>query len=189
MARAYENPKPPRFTIAADADGERIVIAARRPVALLAILGLWLVLWLWAGLWGVVQILRSDHVPVLAPLLVWLLGLLLVAPFLAWLATGRELIRVVGGDLEIGRRLLGRTRWRRYRGADISYLAAAATPAWPGLLQPELPFLARRRWGAVKFAYGARTLHAAAGLDEAEGRLIVDWLEPRLAGRVISPRS
>lgn len=184
MARAYEKAKPPRFTIAADGEGDRIVIAARRPAGLLVILGLWLVLWLWAGVWGVVQILRSDQLPVLAPLLVWLLGLLLVAPFLAWLVTGRELIRVSGGDLEIGRGLLGRTRWRRYRGADIAHLAAAATPVWPGLLQPELPFLARRGWGAVKFAYGARTIHAAAGLDEAEGRLIVEWLEPRLAGLI-----
>lgn len=183
MSVRYEKPKPPRFTVAADESGERIVIAARRPPLLLGVLLLWLAVWICAGVWGVRQILRSDQLPVLAPLLVWLLGLMLIAPLLAWLITGRELIRVVDGDLEIGRRLAGWTRWRRYRGSDIVHLAPAAPPIWPGLFQPELPFLGRRGSGAVKFAYGARTIHAAQGLDEAEGRMIVEWLEPRLSGR------
>ena len=180
MPTRYEQPKPPRFTIARDGQGERIVIPARRHALLLAILGLWLVVWIAAGVWGVAQILRFEGIPLIAPLIVWLIGLLLIAPFLAWLLTGRELIRVAGGDLELGRSVLGWTRWRRYRGRDVAHLAAAPGLTWPGLLQPELPFLARRRWGALKFAYGARTVHAAFGLDEAEGRMIVEWLAKRL---------
>ena len=39
-----------------------------------------------------------------------------------------------------------------------------------------LPFLIRNRTGSVRFNYGARTIYLAAGLDEAEGRLIVDRL-------------
>lgn len=33
---------------------------------------------------------------------------------------------------------------------------------------------------AAKFDYGAETIYAAGGVDEADGRTIVDWLRPRL---------
>jgi hypothetical protein len=38
--------------------------------------------------------------------------------------------------------------------------------------------------GAVRFDYGARTIYAAAGLDAAEGQMIVDRLKKRLPAGV-----
>lgn len=42
------------------------------------------------------------------------------------------------------------------------------------------PFLRYTGGGAVRFTYGARTVFAGSGLDESEGRLIVDRLRGRL---------
>ena len=50
--------------------------------------------------------------------------------------------------------------------------------AWPSRMQ-QVPF-ARVRQGAIKFDYGAQTFYAASSADEAEGRMIVEWLRPKL---------
>ncbi len=42
------------------------------------------------------------------------------------------------------------------------------------------PFWMRPRTGAVKFDYGADSIYLATGVDEPEGRIIVDWLARRL---------
>jgi hypothetical protein len=47
-------------------------------------------------------------------------------------------------------------------------------------MQLQVPFLNVGRTGSVKFDYGPRTIYAAAGLDDAEGRLIVEQLSRRL---------
>jgi hypothetical protein len=63
-------------------------------------------------------------------------------------------------------------------------LSPADTPFF-ARFQFSLPFLMRTRSGAIKFSYGGRTVYAAQGLDEAEGRMVVERLLrhlPRGAG-------
>ena len=93
---------------------------------------------------------------------------------------GRRVARRRRRDLEIGETIAGFTRVRLYRGGDIRGLAAAEAPPFYAQFQFSLPFVMRARSGAVKFHYGARTVYAAQGLDEAEGRMIVGHLARRL---------
>jgi hypothetical protein len=77
--------------------------------------------------------------------------------------------------------LLGRTK--RYDAGQVRHLRAA-TLAWP--------FAGFGRWnraayppwfgnpGSDPFDYGARTVRVLPGLDEAEGRMVADWLAKRL---------
>jgi hypothetical protein len=168
----YEPVKPPRFEIEQDMGGERIRVRARRNVFVLLFLPFWLVMWTIGGIAAVGQFLQTREPFIGLWLCAWAAGWLLAATTIAWMLWGSEVIGVIGGDLEIGHSLLGWTRSRLYRGSDISHLSAAESPFF-SRYQFSVPFLMRTRSGAIKFSYGGRTVYAAQGLDEAEGRMIV----------------
>jgi len=67
---------------------------------------------------------------------------------------------------------LGFEKTKLYRGADIQNLSASSTPSYfPGvrLNNPFIKLSQKYDSGSIKFTYGARTIYAAGGLDEAEG--------------------
>jgi hypothetical protein len=84
------------------------------------------------------------------------------------------------------------TRWqmpfvgriKRYDAGQVRHLRAA-TLAWPfagfGRWSPRAAY---PPWfgnpGSVQFDYGARTVRVLPGLDEAEGRMVAEWLAKRL---------
>jgi hypothetical protein len=180
MGGQYQAVKPPRFEIEQGLGGERIRIGARRRIFILIFLPIWLVGWTIGGVSAFAQFLRGGE-PFLAIWLCgWTVAWLAVFLALAWSLWGVELIGVVGGDLEVGESLLGFTRMRLYRGSDVSDLAAAGSPPMFGRGQLTIPFIVKPRFGAVKFNYGGRTVYTAQGLDEAEGRMIVERLLRRL---------
>jgi hypothetical protein len=80
------------------------------------------------------------------------------------------------------------SRTKRYDAGQVRHVRAA-TQSWP--------FAGFGRWhraayppwfgnaGSVQFDYGARTVRVLPGLDEAEGRMVAEWLAKRLpAGAV-----
>ena len=178
MAKRYEQTKPPRFHVERSAAGERIVVPARRNWFFAAIITPWLLIWTLVALEMVIS--APDFAPRGLGLLLLLVPWLLFGPALVWQFAGKDVLRIHGGDLEIGQSLFGWTRWRCYRGSEVGNLAAAPRPPFWEQMNMEIPFLMKPRFGAVKFSYGARTFFAAPGLDEAEGRLIVEWLAQRL---------
>jgi hypothetical protein len=179
MAKRYEAAKAPRFEIERGVGGERIRVPARRNWPAMLFLPVWLIGWTIGGIAAIVELLRTGE-PFLALWLVgWAVGWLGAAGVVAWMGWGAEILRVSGGDLELGESLFGWTRARLYRGGDVRNLSASGMPFFAHL-QVRLPFMMRARWGSVKFNYGARTIYAAQGLDEAEGQLIVEWLRRRL---------
>ncbi len=183
MAKTYEKPKPPRFRIEQGPWGERIRIRARHRVFALPFLILWISLWTLGGIAAFVEFARTGE-PFLATwLIIWALSWLVVALIIAWMITGSEILRVSTGDLEIGHSLLGWMRVRTYRGAEIGHLSASESPPFYAQFYPQIPFM-RAQSGSIKFSYGARTVYAAQGLDEAEGRMIVEWLRRRLPDAV-----
>lgn len=186
MAGRYEAVKPPRFEIEQGLGGERIRVRARRNVFPLLFLPVWLAMWSFAGVTTVGQFLRTGEPFLGFWLLGWAAGELAVVFAWCWMLWGAELIGVTGGDLDVGQRLFGFTRSRLYRGRDIRNLSASEAAPFRAQAQLHVPFLMRGRSGAVKFGYGGRTIRFAQGLDEAEGRLIVERLLRRLppeAGR------
>jgi hypothetical protein len=77
--------------------------------------------------------------------------------------------------------LVGRTK--SYDAAQVRHLRAA-TLAWPFAGFGRMGRAAYPPWfgnpGSVQFDYGARTVRVLPGLDEAEGRMVAEWLATRL---------
>jgi hypothetical protein len=180
VARKYEQAKAPRFRTERGSFGEQIRVPARLQFFPLIFLPFWLLIWTFAGIAALVEFLRTGEGFLALWLVFWAAGWLFAAGSLCWMISGAEIIRVTSGDLEIGESLFGWTRGRLYRGSEIRNLAAAESPPFFAQFQPHLPFVMKPRSGSVKFSYGARTVYAGQGLDEAEGRLIAEWLRSRL---------
>ncbi len=106
----------------------------------------------------------------------WAIGWLAVAGTLAWMLAGSETLKVIGSDLEIAHHVPGWSRRWLYKGTEICNLSATNQLGWPFRFNWQVPFLRVGQTGSIKFNYGPRTIYAAAGLDEAEGHVIVKRL-------------
>ena len=181
MAIRYEEMQAPRFVVETVNGHEQIRIKAQRNVFLMLFLLLWLGGWTVGGISAMTALSKSANPFLVFWLGGWALGWVFAAVTVGWMMSGAEILRVVGSDLEINYRLFGVTRGKLLRGIDIRDLSACAPPLpLYGRYQMNLPFLSASKSGCVRFSYGARTIYAGAGLDESEGRLIVDRLRQRL---------
>ena len=179
---AVEAPYGPRFHVEAAPDaGRLVVIPAQRSLFLVIFLTLWLGGWSAGGVAAMAD-LAAHPKPFLAFwLLLWAVGEVMAVSTLLWMLAGRETLRVVGEHLEVSATLFGFGRRKLYRVADIRDLSSSVYQTYRyGRVQMDVPFLKAPTSGAVKFSYGARTLYAGVALDEAEGRMIVEALKPRL---------
>lgn len=186
MARRYEEARAPRFIVEHGPGGERIRVPARRNLFALTFLPFWLLLWTIGGIAAIGEFARTGDSFLAVWLCGWAVGWIAAAGIVSWMIWGAELLRVSGGDLEIGESLFGWARMRRYRGDDVRGLAAHGSPFF-AQFQFALPFVMRPRSGSVKFHYGARTIYAAQGLDEAEGEMIVAHLLRQLPRTAAAP--
>jgi hypothetical protein len=183
-------PKAPRFRREFDRSIEEIRIPARRNWFALLFLPIWLTGWFLGELSAVRELASQFSLFLAVWLCGWTLGGLFALATLAWQLRGVEYLRVVGGDLEIGYRSFGFNKSWLYHGSEIRDLAAA-----PGVGFFERfsgwdnPVWTARRWGAVKFRYGSRMIHAASALDEAEGQEVVAFLASRLPASATALRS
>lgn len=183
MRSRYVEPHAPRF-LRERVDGvEQIRIPLRRSWLVLLFLGFWICGWTVGGIAAIHQVLRDFDWFLIFWLGGWAVGWIFAARSILSQIAGSEIVRVVGRDLEtsVG---IGRLRWRRlYRGDRIVNLSSSdPNPMGLPLRAPQAnPF--RPRSGAIRFDYGSRTVFAASSAEEAEGRLIVDWLRPRLPRR------
>ena len=185
MPTPYETLDNPRFKFDTVDGYDQITIPAQRSYFVMAFLLFWLCGWTLGGLSTIHSLMTKGFQPFLFFWLGgWLFGECMVLAVLAWQLTGAEILRLVGTDLEVGYRILGLTRRKLYRGADIrDFVACDARPLGQSN-QLQLPVLMSNKFGTAKFAYGARTVYLAAGLDEAEGQIIVESLRKRLQGAV-----
>jgi hypothetical protein len=181
----YEAPYAPRFHI----DGDVVVIPAHRQMFIMAFLCVWLCGWTFGGAAALSQLLQHFQPFLLFWLCGWVLGEGFALSTLAWMAAGRETLRVINGDLEISAQVFAFVRRRRYRGATIRDLSAGQyIGKYPnGRARMDVPLVWAPSSGGVKFAYGARTVFAGVGLDEPEGRMIVDFLKRRLPKTASDP--
>jgi hypothetical protein len=181
MSTQYEEPRAPRFVVETVDGHEQIAIAAQRNIFIMLFLLLWLGGWTVGGISAIGALSSKGFEPFLVFWLGgWALGEAFAAATLCWLFFGAEILRASGSDLEVSYQMLGFSRRRLFRGSEIRNLSSYAVPAFGRYNQMPLPFLPGNRTGSVKFAYGARTIYVAAGLDESEGQLIVDRLRERL---------
>jgi hypothetical protein len=169
-----------RYRVEPGAGGELILIPARKFVFAMLFLPVWLTAWTAGGIAAIYQVLTSFSAFLVLWLCFWAAGWAAAAGTLAWMAFGSETLRATGDDLEVAHHLLGWSRRKVYRGQEIRHLQPAPQPPWPFRFQWQMPLLTGDRMGAVKFDYGARTVHVAGGLDEAEGRAVAELLSVRL---------
>ena len=184
----YVSPKPPRYTVAWMGGVEEIRIPARRNWLTLLFLPVWIVVWTVGGIAVLGSLFTHFDLFLAVWLLFWALGWVIAVATILWNLRGLEFIRVVGGDLEIGYRAAFLTKSWLYRGSEIRGLSAAqGLSLFERMAGFDFPMVFGRRMGSVKFSHGARTIHAASALDEAEGRLIVAWLATRLPPQATAP--
>lgn len=190
MAGRYEELKSARFSVATVEGSELIRIPARRNWLLLLFVAFWLATWTIGGLVPFTALSDGFNPAILIWLASWVLGFLFAATILAWQLAGVEFLQIVHGDLEVGYSFPGFERSRLYRGGEIRSLAAASSNDMFAMFNWGFPpFLNWTRPGSIKFNYGARTIRAAAALDEAEGQMIVEHLLRRLPASAVEPSS
>ena len=180
MGTRYVEPQSSRL-LQERIDGvDQIRIPMRRNWFVLIFISFWICGWTVGGITAIYQLSTNFDWFLIFWLGGWALGWVFAAATICSQIAGSEIIRVLGRDLEtnVG---VGKLRWRRlYRGDHIRNLRSAdPNPmGWPFRTQQMNPF--RPRAGAIKFDYGSQTIFAAGSAEEAEGRMIVDWLIPKL---------
>jgi hypothetical protein len=180
MSVRYEEKKAPRFVVETVDGREQITIKAQRSIFVMLFLMVWLSGWTFGGIAAMTSLTKNFQPFLVIWLGGWALGWVFAGAALGWMLSGAEIVRVIGSDLEIAYRLFGFTRRKLFRGSDIRDLSAYSTPVFGRYNQMSLPFFSANKSGCFKFSYGARTVYAGSGLDESEGRLIVDRLRKRL---------
>jgi len=186
MPRRYEETAAPRFKLLSVDGREETVIPAQRSLFITLFVSIWLCAWTFGGAMAMKIMISHGFQPFLLIWLCgWALGEIYPVATLGWQFNGAEVLRVSGSDLETEFRVLGFARRELYRGSELRELSAGPSPILPyplsgGYYQSPLPFFFGNKTGCVKFAYGARTVYLAAGLDEVERLLIVEHLRKRL---------
>ncbi len=178
----YVEPRSARHRVERVDGVEQLRIPPRRMWFALVFLPVWLVMWTFGGIQAIVQETAEPGAFLAIWLVFWAVGWTFAASTFAMQVAGAEWIRVERGDLVISAGIGPLRRSWRYRGAMVRDLVAPAPagPAWWSGQGLNTPFFVRPSSGAVSFSYGADTIHCASGVDQREGRAIVNWLALRL---------
>lgn len=174
-----ESPSPGRARVFKSGNTIEVQIPTRKNWFLIIFLAVWMLGWFTGETFAISTVFLSDS-PLLANafLLVWLTawtagGLFCLAALL-WSIAGLEIIRAENGIIEIGRQIFSLKRSRKYDINEVRHLVINPTSGsdiWGLNYQRNLFGL---NGGALKFDYGLKTLKFAAGIDEAEGRLLIE---------------
>lgn len=176
-------PGAARFTVERGGGDEWLRVPARRNWFVLLFVAVWLTMWTAGGAAAVGALFTRFEPFLLVWLGFWALGWLFAVATVAWQLGGAELIGIDATEVHHRVTMPGYGSTRVYR-RDAVHAAApnAVAGMWGfGFFQPSYPPLFNFPFGSVKFRYGARTIYLAAGLDEAEGALIAEWMNARLA--------
>ena len=181
-------PQAARFHVEVTPDGLRVVIPARRNWFVVLFLIAWLGGWVFGEASASSQLLRHEDNDT-AFLAFWLLGWTIGGAFAAtavvWQLAGREIISITSSTLLHRAEAFGLGWSRSYKASEVRNLrsteyassALANQRSW-------LPPVTGSGFGPVAFDYGARTIRMAPSLEEAEAKMLVLELSPRLPRRV-----
>jgi hypothetical protein len=169
----------PRSRVVVDAGSEQIEIPARRNQFALLFLSIWLVGWTLGGIMAIAEVFTNFEPFLVIWLCFWAVGWIYAASTIAWQILGRETIRVESGRLIHGCRAPLWNHELGFQVDEIRNLSPNQTSFFERF-QFQSPLFTFGRSGSVKFSYGAKTAYLAAGIDEAEGVLITEWLAKRL---------
>ena len=156
--------------------GPEIVIPVRRNRVVLAVVPMWLAIWI-SSIAGAAGQLTSGRARggEARFVEVWLVvavvaGGTVVYDWL-WNAIGREVVGVRPGVLVIRRDVAGLGLRREYRLAAVRHLRVSVRPPDAGRWSNPIHF--GREPGVIAFDHGARTVRFGEGLDKAEASLVL----------------
>jgi hypothetical protein len=183
----FVKPPGPRHRVIEEADGIAIRIPSRRNVFILAFLTLWLCGWAVGEVSAPVAFFSGAKKDpgTAAFMLFWLCGWTIggAVAFSVWLwqFKGCEVIAISPAGLSIRHEVIGYGRTKSYDPSEIRDLRVAP-PTYN-------PFDFRSSWafwgvggGSIAFDYGFKTFRFAAGVDEAEARVILQRITDTLPG-------
>jgi len=108
----------------------------------------------------------------------WTVGGLFCITILLWSIAGQEIIKIENGIIEISKQIFSLKRSKKYHIDEVRHLTINPTSdndMWGMGYQRNLFGL--KGGGVLKFDYGLKTLKFAGGIDEAEGRLMIETLK------------
>ncbi len=171
---------------------EQIVVKAQRNWFFIPFLSFWLVMWTIGGIAVITQLFGGGEQSLF--LIVWLafwaVGWAFGASWLGWQLNGKTILAVDQGALVYRWRMPFVSRAKHYDASQIRNLAGSEQGGFFAvfaIMQPAYPPFYPAQTGSVKFDYGGRTIRIVPGLDESEGRLIVERLAPKLPASAIKP--
>jgi hypothetical protein len=162
-----------------------IVVRAARNWFVLPFIAVWLTFWTFGGMAAMHQAASDPSSrPFLAVWLVgWAVGWVFAASIVGWQIAGRSQVSVQAGALVTRWQMPFVGRTKHYDAGQVRHLRATSLP-WPFAGFGRMSRAAYPPWfgnpGSVQFDYGARTVRVLPGLDEAEGRMVAEWLGKRL---------
>ena len=175
-----ETPSNGRAKIRKAGNGIEVQIPSRKNWFIIAFLCFWLCGWFFGEVFAI-SILFIGDLPIFSDeffLLIWLagwtIGGLFCITILLWSLVGQEIIKAENGVLEIGREIFSFKKSKKYHLKDVRHLTinpVSHHDFWPMGFQTNLFGL---KGGVLKFDYGMKTLRFADGIDEAEGRLLLE---------------
>ena len=173
--------RPARFTIEGSVRQPEIRIPARKFWFGLVFLCFWLTLWTAGGVAAVSTLFLWPQLFLAVWLVFWAIGWVFAASTILWQFTGSEVIRVDSAQLSHGWRMLGFSRERAYALTKVHHLRINGSVPFAFNFSGGWgrPFMTRRM-GCMSFDYGASTIRMGQGIDDAEGRLIIERLAPLL---------
>jgi len=180
-----------RSTVTDGPEGLTIVMPSRRMLPFVVFLPIWLAGWAFGEFFAIRTLVTGTDTgggPGSMFLAIWLTGWTIGGLFAvliwSWMMFGHERLVVGSGRFVHSYELFGLSRPREYDVQAIRGLHASANPLASSPMGS--PFRAYGIGsGAITFDYGAKTVSMGAGLDEAEGKMIVQHIKDR--GAVSNP--
>ena len=175
-------PTKPRGRFTDTPRGLEFVVPAKRMICRTTVLGFWLCGWAFGEVTVINQLISRGHNGGGWFLLVWLAlwtigGVSALYAFL-WSLFGKERVLLSHDRLSIRREVLGLSRAREYRLADIENLRVSPQSYSPFDFSSSLQF-----WGIgggpIAFDYGASTVRFAASIAESEADSVVNRFSQR----------
>jgi hypothetical protein len=174
-----EKPFSGRARIFRSGNTLEINIPTKKNWFIIIFMSAWLCGWLMGEIFAITALLADDTPAEGSAFLTfwlvgWTIGGFFALSVLLWSLTGLEIVKVENGILEVGRQIFSLKKTKKYQISEIKHLTtnpAVDNDIWGMGYQRNLFGL---KGGALKFDYGLKTLKFSGGIDEAEGRIIIE---------------
>lgn len=176
-----ETPSGGRARIIKSGNTIEVQIPTRANWLIVGFLSFWMMGWVAGEGFAVYSLFNNDislsdrGLLALLWFLPWTIAGLFVMTTILWSVVGQEVARAENGVMEISRQIFSFKRSKKYHINDIRHFTTNPghdNNVWGAGYH--ISFLRSTKGGALKFDYGLKTLKFGGGIDEAEGRLIIE---------------